>query len=393
MILMNGVDYPLGSENVVDTPLRVFDTDVCAFIAELSSELLKSPASRAMPDLAALAFWGRRASLQKMAHEFDKISNRLGRGVCFHIAPSNIPINFAFSYLFALLAGNANIVRLPSKDFPQIDALCTIIGRVIRKYPEVEKRTAFVRYPRNSEITAAFCARADVRMIWGGDNTIAMVKALPASPRCVDVAFADRYSLALLDGKAVLKAKDTQLQRLVENFYNDTFLMDQNACSSPQVLLWQHDDEAGRERFWNAVDSYARKKYILQDAVAVDKYTALCEEAISNPALKSATRKTNLIYRVELKTLTSDLMEHRGHGGFFYEYSLKNWEELFSVVTEKFQTVTCFGVDKEAFCEAVVAARLRGIDRIVPVGKAMDIGVFWDGHDLVRELSRIVKAN
>ena len=47
----------------------------------------------------------------------------------------------------------------------------------------------------------------------------------------------------------------------------------------------------------------------------------------------------------------------------------------------------------EAFCEAVVAARLRGIDRIVPVGKAMDIGVFWDGHDLVRELSRIVKAN
>ena len=153
---MNGVDYPLGSENVVDTPLRVFDTDVCAFIAELSSELLKSPASRAMPDLAALAFWGRRASLQKMAHEFDKISNRLGRGVCFHIAPSNIPINFAFSYLFALLAGNANIVRLPSKDFPQIDALCTIIGRVIRKYPEVEKRTAFVRYPRNNEITAAF---------------------------------------------------------------------------------------------------------------------------------------------------------------------------------------------------------------------------------------------
>ena len=120
----------------------------------------------------------------------------------------------------------------------------------------------------------------------------------------------------MLDGKAVLKAKDTQLQRLVENFYNDTFLMDQNACSSPQVLLWQHDDEAGRERFWNAVDSYARKKYILQDAVAVDKYTALCEEAISNPALKSATRKTNLIYRVELKTLTSDLMEHRGHGGF-----------------------------------------------------------------------------
>ena len=31
-----------------------------------------------------------------------------------------------------------------------------------------------------------------------------------------------------------------------------------------------------------------------------------------------------------------------------------------------------------------------GIDRIVPVGKAMDIGVVWDGHELIREASRLV---
>ena len=99
-----------------------------------------------MPDLAALAFWGRRASLQKMAHEFDKISNRLGRGVCFHIAPSNIPINFAFSYLLLYWRVMQILCGCPAR-LPQIDALCTIIGRVIRKYPEVEKRTAFVRYP------------------------------------------------------------------------------------------------------------------------------------------------------------------------------------------------------------------------------------------------------
>jgi len=390
VILMNGVEYLIGSENVVTAPLRVFDKEACAFIAELSSELLKSPASRAMPDLAALAFWGRKASLQKMEQEFGIVRGRLGRGLCFHIAPSNIPINFAFSYLFSLLAGNANIVRLPSKTFPQVDALCAILARVIRKYPEVEKRTAFVRYPRSNEITAAFCARADVRMIWGGDNTIAMMKAVPASPRCVDIAFADRYSVALLDGTAIRKADDAQIRRLVDNFYNDTFLMDQNACSSPQVILWQNDDAGARERFWEAVAEQAGQKYVLQDAVAVDKYTALCEEAVNNGNLKSASRKGNLIYRIELKELDADIIEHRGHGGFFYEYALKDWAELFAVVTEKFQTVTCFGVDEDAFQDAVIAARLRGIDRIVPVGKAMDIGVFWDGHDLVRELSRVV---
>lgn len=390
---MNGVEYVIGSEHIVTTPLQVFDKGVRAFIEALSAELLKSSSSHAMPDLAALAFWGRRASLQKMSQEFDGIKDRLGRGLCFHITPSNIPINFAFSYLFSLLAGNSNIVRLPSKAFPQVDAFCDALTSVIKKYPDVAKRTALVRYPRNNEITATFCKRADVRMIWGGDNTIALMRSIPASPRCVDIAFADRFSLALLDGGVVRDAEDVQILRLAENFYNDTFLMDQNACSSPQLILWQNDDASARKRFWQAVTDYARKKYVLQDAVAVDKYTALCERAILSNNIKSISRSNNLIYRIELRELTSAIVEYRGKGGFFHEYALTNWKDFFSVVTDKFQTITYFGVDKEALQKAVIESKVRGIDRIVPVGKAMDIGIFWDGHDLIRELSRVIKTS
>lgn len=93
---MNGVEYVLGSGQVAADPLRVFDAGVCGFIAELSAELLNSPLPRAMPDLAALAFWGRKANLQKLKKEFGDSTGRLGRGLCFHITPSNIPVNFAF---------------------------------------------------------------------------------------------------------------------------------------------------------------------------------------------------------------------------------------------------------------------------------------------------------
>ena len=31
-----------------------------------------------------------------------------------------------------------------------------------------------------------------------------------------------------------------------------------------------------------------------------------------------------------------------------------------------------------------------GIDRIVPVGRAFDIGPIWDGYDIIYSLSRIV---
>jgi len=393
VIPLNGVEYVIGTADIVNAPIRVYDDTACAFIAELSAEILKSPLARTYPDLSALAFWGRKANLQKLKEAFGDTAGRLGRGLCFHIAPSNIPVNFAFTYLFGLLAGNANIVRLPSKTFPQIDALCALMKKVLSKYPEIEKRTAFVRYPRSDEITAEFCKIADARMIWGGDKTIANIKSLPASPRCVDIAFADRYSLAMIDGEAVLNADAAQMKRLAENFYNDTWLMDQNACSSPQIILWINDGEEVRAKFWNAALAVAEAKYALQDAVAVDKYTLFCTEAVTNGNAESFTRNGNLLYREEVKALTPDIINHRGKGGYFFEHALTDLSELCAVITEKFQTITYFGIDAVKLREELIAANVRGIDRIVPVGKAMDIDVIWDGHDLVRELSRIVSVS
>ena len=390
MIPLKNVDYIIGTPDINRTALPVYDDGVCAFIAEVSATLMKSPLVRSFPDLSALAFWGRKANLQKLKSDFGSTKGRLGRGLCFHIAPSNIPVNFAFTYLFGLLAGNSNIVRLPSKTFPQIDALCGVFKKVLAGYPEIEKRTAFVRYPRSDEITAEFCKIADARMIWGGDKTIENIKSLPAPPRCVDIAFADRYSLCLLDGKATEQADEETIKRLAENFYNDTWLMDQNACSSPQVILWQNDSKAAREKFWNAALAVAREKYDLQDAVAVDKYTLFCTEAVINENAAGFRHDGSLLYREELKNLTPDIINHRGKGGYFFEYAITDKNELFAVITEKFQTITYFGINPENLRDALIAANVRGIDRIVPVGKALDIDVIWDGHDLVAELSRIV---
>ena len=57
-------------------------------------------------------------------------------------------------------------------------------------------------------------------------------------------------------------------------------------------------------------------------------------------------------------------------------------------MSEKYQTITYFGIDAEELRSKIVANRLRGIDRIVPIGKAMDIGPMWDGYDIIRMLSR-----
>ena len=60
------------------------------------------------------------------------------------------------------------------------------------------------------------------------------------------------------------------------------------------------------------------------------------------------------------------------------------------MVNEKYQTLVYYGLSPIQLSEFVVNNQLRGIDRIVPVGQALDIDVIWDGYDLVRTLSRIV---
>ena len=393
VIHMNDVEYIIGSEQINRNPLGAYSEEALAFITDLCGQLLKSPLIRTYPDLAALAFWGRKRNLQKLKEKCPEAHLRLGRGVCFHVAPSNIPLSFSFSYMFGLLAGCSNIVRVPSKRFPQTEALLDLMSGVLEAHPEVKCRSSFIRYPADNAITEQFCLQADVRMIWGGDRTVSSIRSLRTQPKCIDICFADRYSISILDGDSVLAAEEKRLQRLVDDFYNDTYLMDQNACSSPQMICWMNDSMAARERFWNAVYALAEKKYFLQDAVAVDKYTHSCEDAIDHGGnILQISRRTNLLYKAEVKNLQPGIEQYRGHGGYFYEHTLQSIDELVPVVTEKFQTITYFGLDPELIREVVLKHHLRGIDRIAPVGKAMDVNVIWDGYDLIRMLSRIVNV-
>lgn len=387
---MKNVEYLVGSSNITDAPLMPYSDEAIEFASLLSKNLMKSPALRAYPDISALAFWCRKANLLKMKENCPEADKRLGRGLCFHVAPGNIPINFAFSYMFGLMSGCSNIVRLSTKPYPQIKPVCDAIIDTLKGCPEIEKRTAFVRYPADDETTAEFCKNADARLIWGGDTTIAKVRAMSSKPRCIDICFADRYSISVIDEKAVLEADDTALSRLVDNFYNDTYLMDQNACSSEQLIFWVNDGADARKKFWDAVYEFANGKYNLQAALGVDKYTHMFEDILDGKPVDEIERKTNFLYRVKLSRLEGDITSLRGKGGYFYEYSLKDISEIVPFITEKFQTVTYFGIEPEQVREFVVSNRLRGIDRIVPIGKAMDIDILWDGFDLVRMLSRLV---
>ena len=77
-------------------------------------------------------------------------------------------------------------------------------------------------------------------------------------------------------------------------------------------------------------------------------------------------------------------------GDFFYEYITNDINKISKYVNNKYQTLTYFGLDKKEIKKFIVENEVNGIDRVVPIGQALDMSFYWDGYDLNRILSRIV---
>lgn len=378
-----------GPEMLEACPVQAFDEGVLSLLSDVSARLLKDPEARALPDVVSFAFWCRKANLARLAQGYPDASRRIGRGVALHIAPSNVPVNFAFSWAFSQIAGNVDIVRVPSKPFAQVEVICRAVKESLNCARTA--RSVFIRYPAGDAATERFSAMSDARIIWGGDTTVAEVRVLPCASRCIDVVFPDRYSVALIDESALACLDDRAIGDLAGKFYNDAYLMDQNACSSPRTIFWLGSDPYQRDRLREAVRAKAKASYDLQGAVSVDKYVRLCEDAAAGLASQRVLFDGRLT-AVPLGSFPDDFSELRGYGGYFYEAEADSIGRALEALGPKCQTVTYFGIDPEEARETVIASGCSGVDRIVPVGKAMDIGAVWDGYDLPLVLSRVVEV-
>lgn len=378
-------------------PLRPFAPDVLDFLSALSAALLKDREAKAYPDVITFAYFCRKAHLARLEEEYaGRLDGRLGRGVVFHIAPSNVPINFAYSLTAALLSGNGSIVKASSRDFLQTRIVCRAMEKLLTEdFAPLAPYVCVVTYPREAqEVTEAFSARCDARVIWGGDETVRRVREAALPPRAVEVAFADRYSLLCIRPEAVAALSEEALERLARDFYNDTYLTDQNACTSPRLIYWvgEGDSREASERFFRAMGAYARQRYELPAVTAVDKLTAACRAAMKLEGAEIVPGPDNWVTRVRVKALCPELYELRSPGGFFLEYAAPTLDALRDFVTPRVQTLSYLGLSPEELSRFVLENGLTGVDRIVPVGHTMDFALTWDGYDLIQTLSRKISA-
>ena len=374
-------------------PVRCSHPVLLAFCQALSSRLLRDPASRQFPDVMTFGYFCRKSSISKVVDALQDRDSRLGWGTLLHIAPANIPVNFAFSFLMGFLSGNNNYVRVPSTPYPQVDLIVGAIDDILADpaFEDLRPRINFFTSERDHPALVGMVRGAAGLVVWGGDATVTKFKAMNKPVSAVELYFPDRVSSAVLAASEIKGLDEDGLTKLCDRFFNDTFLVDQNACSSPSIMFWVGEDsarDAARQRFWSRFGERLAGRYDLEPVRMMDKHLDVMEMVAELERPTSLSERGDIIWRFDDK----DLAGSRFRFGNFLEIDIDDINQIGTHIRSNEQTITQFGMSSHDIFEALAASG-RMVDRIVPVGDALSMSMQWDGKQVLSLLSRQVEIS
>lgn len=309
------------------------------------------------------------------------------KGIVGHWIAGNVPTLALISLLSSLMTKNANIVRLPSAADNFLPCLLRHLHGLGEAHSVVASAVTVVRYDFNDTVTAdRLSLMADVRIIWGGDESSSKVKALPCKLNCQDLIFPDRTSFAVIGKSGLAPEKISGTTRLLAH---DISVFEQKACASPHTVFLATDSDLELEFFCtNLFEALAGMLKIIPKTPP----TPLELSAILN--LRS---QYDMFYdawypdEVHFSILSDSEIKIGppiGNRTIFVR-KLPSCEELAQILPGTIQSV---GVAAEGFEfeELTQSLGRAGVHRFTPLGGMTHFSLPWDGMFIPQSLVRWV---
>jgi len=380
-----------------DGPAEPFSTGRRQTLAWLSRIILQDTELRADAGSVALGYWLRKANIDRLTETFERKQEAepdvvfVPAGRVFHVAPGNVDTMFVYSWALSYLCGNRNIVRVSGEQSQILRRLLGLLSRQMQEDPELAGGNRFLTYEHDQNITEALSRWATHRVLWGGDETVSLLRTLPLSPHASERTFGSKFSYAVISVRAYLEASIETVDKLAAGFFNDVFWFDQMACSSPHLVVWvgsaEHMDTA-LDRFHQALArEIGRRDYHGAPSNAIHRlnfvFDLACETSLT----------ADLKQKEFLGVLLSDVAALRKEicgGGLFSHLRVDHLVNVAELGEERDQTMTHFGFSRTELHELAQRAGARGLDRFVPIGEALSFEAIWDGYDLIGDFLRRV---
>jgi hypothetical protein len=361
---------------------------------------------REIPGVAFLRLWLRRGTLEPiLLRELGPQSLECGwredgrvrlrafpLGVVGHWPAGNIEIQPILSLTCALLGGNSCVVRVPS-------GLMGPTRLVMERLQEVDRdgvlteRIFLASFDHSrTDLQEAMANSVDGAMIWGGEEAVSQVRALPFPHWARVLVFGPRLSVAAMD--ASVWGERRERASWCRRMARDVWQFEQQACSSPQTLFLEHGDGCDAAEF------------------VEDLKAAFQEENRAHPRLEIEPALTSAICQARASWLLDDVANRacfpqstdwtilQGKGVDIPQptqgrtLSVLVADDLLEAISKFDGTVQTLGLAvKDSRREEILAeaAGRHGVDRVVRLGQMHVFGSPWDGTDLVRPMVRMVR--
>jgi hypothetical protein len=169
--------------------------------------------------------------------EFNQ-KRRYPLGILFHIAAGNVDALPAYSVIEGLLAGNINILKLPSGDR---GVSVKLLSELIRLEPKLKPYIYVFDVPSTeTETLKIFADISDAIVVWGGDTAIKAARSM-ASVTTKIIEWGHKLSFAY----ATMNASDEDLEGLAHHMA----MTDQVLCSSAQGIFVDTSSRAKLDKF------------------------------------------------------------------------------------------------------------------------------------------------
>jgi len=380
--------------------VRPFDPIVVDFIDAISKSVLLDLVMRRIPEMAAVAHWMRKAHVLELRAAFEARRGQriwLGRGTALHFAPANVDSIFLYSWFLSMLIGNANIVRLSQRRGEQVGLLLDKINAALEqeKFAPIRDRSLVLAYDYDDSLTARLSQACQVRVLWGGDESVRRLRSVPMNPLASEIVFPNRFSLAVLSAESIIQSTPEQMDQLAQRFCNDAYWFDQMACSSPRLVVWigdSHRCESAQKFFWPRIEEELTRRAVqYPEVVGMNKLVTAYVSAGNSLVDHIEHNPTGLVSRAHLSSQAGPgFRSLECGGGFFFERKCPDLSRLAPLLTERDQTLSYFGFDHKQLRAFAHSLPTRAVDRIVPLGTALNFSTIWDGSDLLQSFSREV---
>jgi hypothetical protein len=380
--------------------LDPFNDLTIQFLDAFSKSILTDKSINTFPEIVALGFWLRQTNIKKLVKENFTTDSSIPYkisplGKVLHVCPANVDTMFVYSMAVSLLVGNKNVLRISNRmQAEHVRKIFLILNDLIlqNKFSLFSEYINIISYEHSDHISNFLSMSVNARVIWGGDQTINIFKKFKTLPRTKDLVFSDRVSMLCINAKSYLQLSKEDVQKFASLFFNDAYTFDQMGCSSLQTIYFIGDLRICKEcllKFQSDLIQFLPKNYHSDlNSLASLKLNRMVDDLINN--IVSNQQGNNYIKLLELNENINEALLHGCGGGYFYFRLLNSLDQIKSIQNVKVQTLAHWGFTHNELIQLQGQFNGEGLDRIVPMGEALNFHYIWDGYNLFDELSRKV---